>query len=426
MKVTLIYLPHPYLKQPDAQAPLGIMYLASSVREHGFEVEIKSYSSYLTYEAIADLDESDFYGISVTSLELPQANRFAHLIREKFPNAIVGLGGPGTYTDEFVDWTVISTICKGEGEITFSTMLRDMKRGELKKIYAGKIIEDLDLIPFPSRDLLKDKQGGNIFAYDREYKEGGSTILLTSRGCPFKCTFCSAPKFTYSKKVRYRGPENVKKEVEHVIQEYGIRQFRISDDMFTANRNRVLELCEYLGPLDIAWRISTRAKPIDYEMYKTMFDAGCQEVSFGIESFDNDVLKVLKKGTTAEDNAKALEIAHKVGMKTRVLFMIRTPGQTSETVKRNIEWLQRVPYDIICVTSFVPLPGSEIWENPDKFGIEILSRNLDDYNFYFFGSSGENELKDVIKIKDRSLDDFNEETQYFKDWIQATGRLNVG
>jgi len=330
MKVTLIYLPHPYLKQPDAQAPLGIMYLASSAREHGYEVEIKNYSSYLTYEAIADLDESNFYGITVTSLELPQANRFAHLIREKFPNAIVGLGGPGTYSDEFVDWTVISTICKGEGEITFSTMLRDIKRGELKKIYVGKIVENLDLIPFPSRDLLKDKQGGNIFAYDKEYKEGGSTILLTSRGCPFKCTFCSAPKFTYSKKVRYRGPENVKREVEYVIQEYGIRQFRISDDMFTANKNRVLE------------------------------------------------------------------------------------------------WLQRVPYDIICVTSFVPLPGSEIWENPDKFGIEILSRNLDDYNFYFFGSSGENELKDVIKIKERSLDEFNEETQYFKDWIHSTGKLNTG
>ena len=118
MKITLIYLPHPYLKQPDAQAPLGIMYLASVIEENEFEVEIKNYSSYLTYEAIADLNESDFYGITVTSLELPQANRFAYLIKEKFPEAIIGLGGPGTYTEEFVDWSVVDTICKGEGEIS--------------------------------------------------------------------------------------------------------------------------------------------------------------------------------------------------------------------------------------------------------------------------------------------------------------------
>ena len=425
MKVTLIYLPHPYLRQPDAQAPLGIMYLASVIRNK-FDVEIKNYSSYLTYEAIADLDESDFYGITVTSLELPQANRFAYLIKEKFPEAIIGLGGPGTYTEEFVDWSVISTICKGEGEITFLDMLEDVKSKKLKKVYNGQTVDNLDSVPFPSRDLLKDKQGGNIFAYNKMYKEGGSTVLLTSRGCPFKCTFCSAPKFTYSKKVRHRSSKNVRQEIEHVIQKYGIRQFRISDDMFTANRDRVLDLCNYLGPLDIVWRISTRVKPTDYEMYKAMFESGCREVSFGIESFDDNVLKVLKKGTTAKDNARALEIAHQVGMKSRVLFMIRTPGQTSKTVKKNIEWLQKVPYDIICVTSFVPLPGSEIWERPDKFGIEILSRNLDDYNFYFFGSSGENELKDVIKIKNRSLDEFNEETQYFKDWIRETGKLNLG
>jgi len=196
--------------------------------------------------------------------------------------------------------------------------------------------------------------------------------------------------------------------------------------MFTSRPRRVYEICELLGSLDIVWRISTRVNPFDKEMAQTMFEAGCKEVSFGVESFDDTVLKVLNKKATAKDNARALEIAKEVGMTTRVLFMIRTPGQTNKTVPTNIQWLSRVPYDIIACTSFVPIPGSDIWINPDKYDIEILNRNLDDYNFYFFGKDGENELKNIIKIKSRSLDEFNAESKAFRDYLKDTGKLNQG
>jgi magnesium-protoporphyrin IX monomethyl ester (oxidative) cyclase len=229
-----------------------------------------------------------------------------------------------------------------------------------------------------------------------------------------------------NKGVRYRSAQSVYEEIKQVIETYGIRQFRFSDDMFTSRRQRVLEICELIGPLDITWRISTRVNPFDKELAKTMFEAGCREVSFGVESFDDAVLQVLNKKSTAEDNALALEIAKEVGMTTRVLFMIRTPGQTKDTVGTNIRWLNRVPYDIIACTSFVPLPGSDIWINPDNYDIEILNRNLDDYNFYFFGKGGENELKDIIRIKGRSLEELNSESQYFRDYLKETGKLNKG
>ena len=106
--------------------------------------------------------------------------------------------------------------------------------------------------------------------------------------------------------------------------------------------------------------------------------------------------------------------------------MIRTPGQTPLTIQRNIQWLEEVPYDIIACTSFVPLPGSDIWDLPDRYEIEILNRNLDDYNFYFFGKNGENELKDIIKIKNRTLLEFNEESQEFRNYLKQTGKLNEG
>lgn len=425
MKVVLIYLPHPYLVQPDAQAPLGLMYLAAVLQDHRVDVQIRNYSSFSVADAIVDLPPADVYGITITSMELPQANRFSKQIKRKYPESTIFLGGPGTYTDELVNWDYVDSICKGEAEITIIDMLLALRQYRLVRIYHGRPVEDLDSIPFPSRHLLSDNLGGNIFAYGKQYNKGGSTVITSSRGCPYKCAFCSAPQLA-SGQVRYRSVEDVCSEISHVKEKYGITQFRFSDDMFTANRQRLFDLCDELGKLDIVWRISTRTKPFDLEMAKVLYDSGCKEVSFGVESFDDNVLSFLNKGTTALDNVKALVACNYVGVVTRVLFMIRTPGQTPQTIEKNIEYLSWVPYNIIACTTYVPLPGSDVWSNPDKYNIEILDRNLDHYNFYLFNASGETEIRDVIKIKDRSLEEFNEESKRFRDYVLSTGKFNKG
>jgi len=423
MKVILIYLPHPYLKQPEAQMPLGILYLSSILKKNNIDVEVCNLSKYYTYESISKLPEADIYGITVTAFELPQANRFAHLLKEVYWKSKIILGGAGTLAKEFVDFNVIDSICIGEGEITILQMLKDFPN--FKKIYYGTPVKDLNSIPFPDRDAI-DNLGGHIFAYNKEYLGTGSTVILSSRGCFWNCIFCTAPALSKINKVRFRSPENVFNEIKQVINKYGIKQFRFSDDMFTSNRKNVFKLCDMLSDLNIVWRISCRVKPFDKEMAYKLYNAGCKEVSFGIESFDNDVLRTLHKGTTAEDNAQALRICNEVGIKTRILFMIRTPGQTRETVPINIKWLKEVPYNIIACTSFIPIPASDIWNNPDKYNIEILNKNLDDYNFYFFSSHGENKLKNIIKIKDRSLEEFNNETVEFREYLKSTNKLNKG
>jgi radical SAM superfamily enzyme YgiQ (UPF0313 family) len=164
LKVVLIYLPHPYLKQPDAQAPLGILYLAALLENAGLNVEVKNYSSINTWQALNDLQRADIYGISVTSLELNQANRFAHLIKEKYDKCAVILGGPGTYCDNFVDWVAIDAICKGDGEEAIFKMIEDFANNSLNRVYHLPALQNIDTVPFPARHMLKNNQGGNIFA----------------------------------------------------------------------------------------------------------------------------------------------------------------------------------------------------------------------------------------------------------------------
>lgn len=434
MKITFIYLPHPYLKQPNAQVPLGILYLKSIIDRSYFDVdcEVKNYSNYTVKQAINDLPESNIFGITVTSLELLEANNFAKLIKQKYPDSKIILGGAGIDQHnafiDYVDFNYINSCFIGEAESRILDILNDYHNHDnLMLYYKGKPFNCLNSIPFPDRKCLDDNQGGNIFAYNKNYIGYKSTVILSSRGCPFNCYFCSSPKYKDVKPVRFRSPESVYQELKQVRDELGIYQFRFSDDNFTSRPfDELQKLCNLLKQLEIVWRVSIRVKPFDYKIAKLLKDSGCVEVSFGIESFDNNVLAGLNKRTTAEDNENALKIAHEVGLITRVLFMIRTPFQSPKTVDINIEYLERTPYSIIACTSFVPLPGSEIWKNPDKFNIEILTRKLSKYNFYFYNKEGENELFNVIKIKNRSLKELNNETIKFKEYLKITGKLNMG
>jgi len=422
--VCLVYLPKPYLNNPDAQAPLGLMYLASMLELHDYEVTIYNCAALDDDLAIAGLPDAKMYGITMTSMEVLQANRFAKRIKDHRPDSVVVAGGPGTLATEYIDFKYFDAVCMGAGEYVILDMLNDMNNQCLKTFYGNRPVCYLDALPYPARHLLQDSQGGDIFAYNKKYAAGESTIILSSRGCPCQCAFCTAPAL--NDKVRLREAGEVAAEIKHVRDNYGIRQFRFSDDMFMIDKKRVLAMCETIAPLNVYWRVSCRVKPLDSEMLSAMHDAGCKELSFGVESFDDDVLTGLKKGTTVADNIRALELSHACDFETRILMMIRTPFQTRKTIEYNKYYLSRLPYSIVACTAFVPIPGSDVWNNPDNYNIEILDRDLDKYNFYMFNSNGRRPIDPIIKIKGRSIDEFHRESEEFRDWLEDQKKVNRG
>ena len=422
--ICFIYLPHPYLRRPEAQLPMGILMLAAMIQRDGrYSVMVKNYSSAKPWEAI-DLPEARIYGITITSMEIPLALMFARMIKEQYPKAKIIVGGPGTLTSDLLQSPCIDMVIKGEADYEikhiFNMLISDLPIRE----YQCKPPQDLNALPCPARELIDGPMGGDVFAYNKRYSGDQSTVILSSRGCPFNCAFCAAPALTST--VRYRSVDSVIGEMRYVVSKYGIRQFRFSDDLFTANKQRVLDMCKEIKWLDVAWRVSARVNPLDYDMLVAMKEAGCKELSFGIESFDDDVLSLLSKRATAKDNIRALHLCDEVGIGARMLLMVGTPGQTPETIRLNKFYISRVPHTIVSCTSFVPIPGSDVWYNPDKYGVEILSRDMRDYNFYFFGPDGMTDMKPVIKLKDRPLDEFVHESTEFRRWLFEREDVNRG
>jgi radical SAM superfamily enzyme YgiQ (UPF0313 family) len=416
---------HPYLTNPDAQAPLGMLYVAASAREAGFEVSFRNLTS-TPRLAEAEIPKAEVYGITGTALDLPRVHDLALELKKRDPKSKVVLGGPIVLSDRWIDRRNIDSLIYGEGEREFVRLLRDWP--DLNPSYVGTRIEDLDSLPFPARDLLGGHLGGDVFAGGQRFYGEQSTVISTSRGCPCICTFCASPKI-WGRHVVYRSAASVTSEMEQVIHDYGVRQFRFSDDNLTCDQKKLTDMCLFLKGKKIAWRASIRVLPNSVEMFQMMKAAGCVEVCFGIESGDPDVLRALKKGAGVNDNRTAIINAKKAGLLVRILFMIGTPGESRDTVFRNIHFFESLlsHFDSIALTNFTPLPGCAVAEDPEAHRCQIHDPwNLSDFNLCMWGPDGRNHWHNFILPDGLSVAELTENKRRMSEYVISTGKTNQG
>ncbi len=423
MKATLINPPRSYLIEPDSQAPMGLLYVAAVLEEEGWDVE------YVDLAFQDDIPEADLYGITATSADYPDAVRIAESLKGRDGLVILGgrhVSGQRDYQREWMP--LFDSVIFGEGESAIRQIakLYNPKLGYVKYSYKYPVVEDLDTIPFPARHLLP-VQGKNIFAYKKRYWEGETTCLLTMRGCPYKCAFCTAG----GEVVRYRSVDNVIAEIEHVIDAYGIREFRLSDDTVTLNKKRLVQLLPRMKECNIYWRASIRAWPLDPEILELMADSGCVELSYGVESGDQRVLDRVCKGVTLEQSANAMKWTKDAGITVRALMIAGLPGETPESAYKTIEFMEetRQYWDIAALTNFVPLPGSPIWNRPSDFGVKL--KDIDDYNFYLWkpGKDGEPEMTEIvnyIESEDLSNEQMTKNKRVLRAYFIGLDKVNKG
>lgn len=389
MKVALIAPPYPLEEAPSP--PLGICYVAAACEAAGAEVRIFDYivSRFTPESFCRDLDifAPDVVGATAVTLSFPAAADIIKIAKQHNPSLITVMGGPHVTFDAentLKLYPEMDAIILGEGERTLMEWLplaharsawnrvkglAFMDGGRFVTTGPGEFIENLDTLPLPSRHLLPLSR----------YKALGFPIsLITSRGCPNQCIFCLGRKMV-GFKVRYRSPALVADEIEKILA-LGFERINIADDLFTANKNRVKALCgEILNRgIQFGWSAFARVDTVDEETLAVMRRAGCDAVSFGIESGNTEMLKRVKKRITLDQARQAVRACKNTGMLAHASFMAGLPGESPETLADTINFAREL--DIEHGFHFLaPFPGTTVREQLAEYDLEILS---DDWTRY--------------------------------------------
>jgi radical SAM superfamily enzyme YgiQ (UPF0313 family) len=377
MKIVLIIPSSPFLGDQKRNPPLGIMYIASFLEKHGYNIELVDLRDLGEDRWMNKIPYADIYGITATTPEYPLAVRIAHKLKARDQKSLIILGGIHATTESKNLDSVFDRVIIGEGELSTLNLLKDFEKGISKKYYTSPRIEDLDSLPFPARHLLPFD---SVFNTNLCIKGNLATTLIASRGCPYNCSFC-ASKAMWGRKVHVRSPDNVISEIKEIIEGYNVYYFRFQDDTISFNKNWLFELCKKMEPLNIHWRANTRVNHSQKDVLEAMYKAGCYEIDYGIESISENVLKINNKQVKVEDMYTAIKNAKEVGLKVRLFFMIGLPGEGGNVSESIIKFIEETVPDGVDVSTFVPFPGCDIYVNPSKYNIKILNTNFDDYVF---------------------------------------------
>jgi len=356
--------------------PLGLAYLASVARNEGFNVKIiDSLAENLSFneleKKIKEYDP-DVVGITSTTTSIPDAYKVAEISKRINPNVITVIGGPHvTFVPELTlkESPYIDIVVRGEGEEIFKQLLHNLDKGKKLSNIRGityrennrirsnppmPLIKDIDNIPIPAFDLLPMEK------YQFGKKRFG--VIITSRGCPFQCIFCSS-SLQFGKKWRAHSVERVIEELKILHDEFKIREIEFLDDTFTLSKKRAQEICKAIiqEGLDISWSASSRVDTFDLDTAVYMKKAGAHTIYFGIESGSEKTLKFIKKGITLTQAIDAVKIAKKAKLRTLGSFIIGFPYEKEEDMRKTIRFAKFLDVDFAQFTVATPYPGTELW-----------------------------------------------------------------
>ncbi len=372
--------------------PLGLGYLASVLRENGFKVQIVDdlVEKLSLDELIKRIKNSQIVGITSTTPTFNAALRYAKAIKEKLSNVFVILGGVHvTFMPyEAIKHDYIDAVCIGEGERTIVETAERIEEGkslegvkgliykEGSKIFENErrgFIENLDSLPFPAFDLMP------LDKYTLLGQKLEQFPMITSRGCPFGCRYCSSSLFL-GRKFRARSAKNVVDEMEWLAEEFGAKHIAFGDDTFTLNKKRVFEICDEIvrRGLDIEWSCSSRVDTMNYELLKKMKGAGCVAIYYGVESANQKTLEYYRKRIKLENVKKAVDLTKKVGITTICSFIIGAPFETKKDIENTLKFAIKLNPDYAQFSILTPYPGTEIYEEAKRKNL-LLTENFEEY-----------------------------------------------
>jgi len=396
MRVLLVNPSYPFEEFPRLLVTLP--YVAAALRAEGHEVEILDLLLARTTPAKIERRMERFrpelVGITSVTLNHHIAEGIAEVVRKCDAEVPIAMGGPHVSFEiegSFRDLPALDYIGIGEGEHTMVELaralagrmdvrdvrglaVRDRATGAVHRTAPRPLEDDLDTLAPPARDLVPLAR---YLAFDSH------ASVVTSRGCPYECIFCSAPAWT-GRKVRYRDPVACVDEIEDLAAK-GFREITIEDDLFTLYRKHFLAVCGELTRRDtgIRWNAFSRVDTITPEIVGIMAEAGCQAICFGVESGDQEVLDLVKKKSNLAMVREAMRMTQEAGISALASFIIGLPGETEQTLAKTVEFAESLKQEFGSLYGFhilAPFPGTEVRDRAAEYGLEILNSNWREYD----------------------------------------------
>ncbi|MBU2633760.1 MAG: B12-binding domain-containing radical SAM protein [Nanoarchaeota archaeon] len=413
--------------------PLGLTYLAAAIREKRNDI-IKiidavafNYSSF-DLKKILTKFKPDVVGVMILTPTYLVAKETIELVRELLPYTKILAGGP--HVTIFPKQTMeevseVDIVVVGEGEVTIVDLLDSFEKkrhlsevkGILyrknKKIISTSLrepIKNIDEIPMPARDLLDMKKYKPAPTY---YRRLPSYIMLTSRGCPYNCSYCSK---IFGSLYRFNSVERILKEMEVLIYKHGAKEIIFRDDTFTINKKHIVNLCNEIIRKGlnkkIKWTCMTRVNLVSRDLLFLMKKAGCWSIHYGIESGSQRLLNLINKQITLKQSRDAIKWAKEASIETKAFFMLGLPTETIEDSLKTLEFTKELEADWIQVTITVPYPGTNLYEIAKKDGT-LKSFKWEDYQTWagwvnkdlVYVPKGRNG-EDLKKLQKKAMRDF--------------------
>lgn len=362
--------------------PLGLLYITSFMRMHGrtvhfFDEGVHEYPGEKFLD-VFKISRPKYVGLTLYTTNISRAYEIIGRIRDLAPDVIIIVGGPhATALPEYTlqECPLIDFLVVGEGEVTLKELIEDLDYGGSGKtigglyitqqdcdngfVFTGKreYIADLDSLPLPAHDLI------DLDAYQKNPISLGNKVgvIITSRGCPYNCTFCN--KAVFSSITRRRSPLNVINEIRYLIDSASIDEIYFQDDLFALDRRWLTEFTNLICRLDIRipWRMLARVDILGDEDYKKLKEAGCYLVQFGVESGNDEILKGINKQITTQQVIDAFAMAQRHHLQTYGFFIFGHRQESYETIKQTFELAKRIHCDFTSFFLLVPFPGTEVY-----------------------------------------------------------------
>jgi len=382
--MTSVLLIYPFFKPRKDRSvfrfpPLGISYIAASLQKAGHDVHLID-CTFLERKSALEKSlavKPEVVGIYCMVSMFDECLWFARQLRPHCRLLVAGGPLPTCDPEPFLEY--FDVVVRGEGEQTMQELLRTYEEASELELISGIVYrtdpywpakgrliytparaftKELDQIPFPARELLPNE---SYIKYGKKKYSYSITTVMSTRGCPFRCEFCSNVVFGGS--YRERSPQNVVDEIEAAL-ELGYDRISFADDVFTMKKDRVIGICKEIRRrgLHFNWECLGRVDALDYPLAQEMKEAGCTRIFFGIESGSDQILELMDKKITTDEALRAVNAAHQAGLQVGAFFILCYPGDTDDTVLQTIHFATALPLDYLGLSMPYPLPGTDLYK----------------------------------------------------------------